>query len=153
MKCIIKFLCPIVALVLLQSCEKKVMEDEVIIDYYTYGAKFNWREDSIKTGSGDWAKIEKGNLFSWLAGNNTLQSSEFALYPDRTNIKADFFYSIKKDSVFALTLSTDAVYFRDENGKHRTDIVGQMSFLPDTSLTLRNTAISPAISVKYRLEK
>lgn len=153
MKCIFKFLCPIVALVLLQSCEKMSSADEVIIDPFTYGAKFNWREDSIKMGSGDWAKIAKGNVFSWLAQDGNLQSSNFAIYPERTNIKTDFSYTIQKDSVFALTLSSDTVYLLDENRKRRIDLVGQISFSPDTSLILRNTAISPAISVKYRLEK
>jgi hypothetical protein len=137
-------------LFILQSCEKEGTKKEVMIDYFTYGAKFNWREDSIKTDNGDWTKVAKGNEFSWLAQNNNLQSSNFAVYPDRTNIKADFLYTIQKDSVFALRLSSDSVYFLDENSNLRTDLKGQIT---DTSLILRNTAISPAISVKYRLKK
>ena len=153
MKCFFKFLCPIVALVLLQSCEKEGTKNEVIIDYFTYSAKFNWLEDSIKTDNADWTKVAKGNVFSWLAQDNNLQSSSSAVYPDRTNIKADFLYTIQKDSVFALRLSSDTVYFLDANRNRRTDIEGQITFSPDTSLILRNTAISPVISVKYRLEK
>lgn len=153
MKCFFKFLCPIVALVLLQSCEKEGTKDEVIVDYFTYGAKFNWREDYIKTGNGDWSKVEKGNVFSWLAQDISLQSSGFAIYPDKTNIKADFHYTIQKDSVFVLKLSSDSVYFLDANSNLRTDIEGQITFSPDTSLILRNTEISPAISIKYKLEK
>ena len=137
-------------LFILQSCEKAGTKKEVIIDYFTYGAKFDWREDSIKTDNGGWTKVAKGNVFSWLAQNNNLKSSNFAVYLDRTNIKADFFYMIQKDSVLALRLSSDSVYFLDENRNLRTDLKGQIT---DTSLILRYTAISPAISVKYRLEK
>jgi len=67
MKYFFKFLCPIVALMLLQSCEKKDKDDDLQIDHFPYGAKFNWQEDSIKTGNGDWAKVAKGICFhGWL---------------------------------------------------------------------------------------
>jgi len=158
MKCIIKFLCPIVALVILQSCEKKGLEDEVIIDYYNYATKFDWREDSVKTGSGDWAKIEKGTLFTLLSEDLTLgkalqRPGGFAIYINRNNLRAEFIYSISKDSIFTFSLSKDSIYFPDQSGRYRTDLKGQLSFSPDTSLILRNTAISPEISIKYRLEK
>lgn len=140
-------------LVLLQSCEKDSTGDETIIDHLTYGAKFNWLEDSIKVDNGNWKKVANSNVFSWLAQDGNLQSSNFAVYHNRANIKANFFYTIQKDSVFALKLSSGTVYFLDENHNRRADLEGQITFLPDTLLILNNTAVSPAISVKYRLER
>ncbi|KAA2240676.1 hypothetical protein F0L74_31525 [Chitinophaga agrisoli] len=140
------------ALLLFQSCDKKDQDDDLQIDPFTYGAKFNWREDSIKT-SESWTKIANGNAFSWLAQGNTLQSSNFATYSSRTNIKTDFVYTIQKDSVFALKLTADSIYFLDANGNQRTDVKGKLTLSPDTSLILLNTAVSPEIRIKYRLEK
>lgn len=152
MKFLLNIFCSIVALTYLQSCKKESGDNEVAIDYFTYGAKFNWREDSIKVGTGDWTKVANGHVFSWLAPDRTLQNSNFASYADRTNIKADFPYVIAKDSVFAIKLSADNVYFLDHSNKQRTDVVGQVNLAPDSSLILINTAVSPIISIKYRLE-
>ncbi|TDQ09473.1 hypothetical protein [Pedobacter metabolipauper] len=153
MKWFLKMMCPVVALILLQSCEKEVANNEEIIDHFTYGAKFNWREDAIKTGNGDWKKITNGHVFSWLAQGSSLQRSNFAVYSNRANINADFLYTIQKDSVFALILVSDTVYFLNADHNRRTDLEGNLTFSPDSSLILKNTAISPAISVKYKLEK
>jgi hypothetical protein len=154
MKYFFKFLCPIVALLLLQSCDKKDQGGELQIDYFTYGAKFNWREDSIKTDKSEsWTKIENGNVFSWLAKDNLLQNSNFGMYGAQTNIQASFVYTIQKDSVFALKQTADSIYFLDGNGNQRTDVKGRISFSPDTSLILLNKAVSPEITIKYRLEK
>ncbi|MEZ2444584.1 hypothetical protein AB6805_22820 [Chitinophaga sp. RCC_12] len=154
MKSFFIFLCPIVALLLLQSCGKDDNNDDLQIDPFTYGAKFDWREDSIKTQQeGSWTKIGNGNIFSWLARENTLQSTSFAAYGLRTNIKANFVYTIQKDSVFALKLTADSIYFLDGDGRQRTDLKGKVTYSPDTSLVVINTAVSPAITIKYRLEK
>lgn len=154
MKSFFIFLCPIVTLLLLQSCDKNDKDDDLQVDPFTYGAKFDWREDSIKTQQeGAWTKISNGNVFSWLAKDNTLQSTSFAAYGLRTNIKTDFVYTIRKDSVFAIKLTADSIYFMDGNGKPRTDLKGKITYSPDTSLVLLNTAVSPAITIKYKLEK
>jgi hypothetical protein len=143
-----------VASLLLQSCGKDNQNKEVQVDHFTYGAKFNWREDSVKTkAEGGWTKIENGNIFSWLAKDNTLQSTHFAAYGVRTNIKADFVLTIQKDSVFALKQTADSIYFMDSNGNQRTDVKGKITYSPDTSLILLNTAVSPVITIKYKLEK
>ncbi|WPV01458.1 hypothetical protein SNE26_06700 [Mucilaginibacter sp. cycad4] len=153
MKTFLKFLCPIMALVLFQSCKKESTESKVVIDPYTYAAKFNWMEDSIKVDNSAWTKVAKGNLFSWLSQDGKVQKSNFAIYNKRANIKTDFVYAIQKDSVFALKLLSDTVYFLDKNGNSRADLKGQVTLGKDTSLILRNTGASPAISVKYKLEK
>jgi Txe/YoeB family toxin of Txe-Axe toxin-antitoxin module len=154
MKCFFTFLCPIVALLVLQSCGKEDKDNDLQIDPFTYGAKFDWREDSVKTQQeGSWTKIQDGNVFSWLAKNNTLQSTTFGAYGLRTNIKTNFVYTIEKDSVFALRLTADSIYFLDGNGHQRTDVKGKITYSPDTSLVVLNTAVSPGITIKYKLEK
>lgn len=94
-------------------------------------------------GNGDWAKVAKGNLFSWLAKDCNLQGN-VAIYQTEL-IKADFSYTIQKNSVFKMTLPSNTVYFLDESLKRRTDIEGQISFSQKTSLILHNTAISTDI--------
>lgn len=137
---------------LLQSCKKESKKDMLIIEPKN-AVEFDWREDSIEINNSDWTKVAEGNVFSWFSPNGSrLQNSHFGLYKDKENIKT-FFYSTQIDLVFALELSADTVYLFDENNKHRTDIVGQIRFSPDTSLILHNTAISPAISISYRLER
>ena len=136
-----------------QSCEKSAQEPEVIIDYYTYAAKYNWSEDSIKTGDGQWVKVEKSNTFSWLSPVNSLQKSNAAVYSNISNIKTNFNYLIPKDSVFTIKLSSDTVYFIGANNNNRTDLIGNLTFSTDTSLVLRNLGVSPAVSIKYKQRK
>jgi len=154
MKCLFIFLCPIVTLLLLQSCSKNDSNNEIQTDPFTYAKQFNWREDSIKTGSDiTWTKVGNGNVFSWLASKSTLQSAAFATYVGRTNIKTNFEYAIVKDSVFVLQQKSDSIFFLDANDNRRADVKGIVSYSPDTSLVLINTAVSPALTIKYKLEK
>jgi hypothetical protein len=153
----LKFLSLIVALLLLQSCVKE-NANELIVDPFTYGSRISWREDSIKMGNGAWEKIEKGNLFAWLADNPLLDSAlqtpnVFSIYDNSSNLKTNFIYVIEKDAVFVTGLTSSAIYFQDEDGDQRTDISGQISLSPDTSLILRNIGIVPEVSIKYKLEK
>lgn len=155
----LKFLLPIGVLLLLQSCDKYDREEEIIIeDHFNYASRFNFREDSIRKGGGKWENIQNGNLFTWLSDDLTLgktlqRPGGFATYLRRTNLKANFIYSIAKDSVFTFRLSKDSIYFLDEGGRNRTDLNGQLIFATDTSLILHNTAESPAVSIKYKLER
>lgn len=158
MKCFLKFLCPIVALFLLQSCIKDRDQSELIIDPFTYGSRFDWVEDSIKIDKEDWTKIEKGSVFTWLVDDSILinaikTSKGFATYYDRSNLKTDFIYSNIEDEVFSFTLSSDSIYFLDRNGEFREDVYGQINVLSDTSLILHNTGSEPYISIKYKLEE
>lgn len=154
MKYCFNFLCSVAVLILIQSCGKKDKATDPQIDHFTFGAKFNWKEDVIKTDKeGSWVKISNGNIFSWLAKDSTLRGSNFALYSVRTNLKADFVYTIQPDSVFAIKQLADSVFFLDKNGLQRTDIKGRVTFSPDTSLILVNAGVSPEIMIKYRLEK
>jgi hypothetical protein len=141
------------ALLLLQACEKVGTEGEVIVDPYTFASKHDWLEDSIKIDNRGWAKIENGNVFSWMSQSGNLINSNFAIYPNRTNIKADFFHSIEADSVFAINLEGDSVFFLDANKTLRNDLKGKMTISSDTTLILNNVSASPSISIKYRLEK
>lgn len=154
MKSIFKFICVLIAFSSLQSCDKNDIEGERIIDNFTYATKFDWRENSIKSGDGTWVKAENGNIFSWLLDSDTtlITPNGFATYNDRKNIRTDFIYTIEKDSVFSYRISSDTVYFLDANGNKRTDIYGQITTTPDTSLILHNMSVSPNISIRYRPE-
>jgi hypothetical protein len=143
----------ILLLVSIQSCTKSTTAPGVIIDPYTYAVRYDWREDSVQTGSGSWAKIENGRTFSWLSQNIDIQKSNFATYSNRANIKTNFMYVIQKDSVFAINLSSDTVCFFGAGNKQRADLTGRLTLSPDTLLTLHNTGVVPAVSLKYKLVK
>ena len=81
-----------------------------------------------------------------------LHHTRFAVYDNRSNINTDFSYTIRQDSVFTIELSSDTLYFLDADKDYRTDIQGRVIFSPDTALILRNSAVSPGISIKYRLK-
>lgn len=141
------------------SCEKQDKEDLRVIDYFTYGKRFDFREVSIKTGSGDWAAMDKGHVFSLLGEASSLEDQlsiprGSATYNDRTNLKTDFVYSILKDSVFPYAIQSDSIYFFDESMENfRSDLKGELLFSPDTAIILHNTGTSPTISIKYILER
>ncbi len=159
MKYFYRFFCLVMALVALISCEKYNAENEIIVDPFTYGKKFNFREVSLKTGNGDWTAIENGNVFAWLGGATTLSDQlqipkGFAIYNDRSNLQADFIYTIAKDSVFSFRIYDDSLYFFDESKENlRPDLKGEIVFSPDTSIILYNTGKLPSISIKYRFER
>ena len=154
MKYTCRFLCSIFVLALFQSCLKSKKDNRgVIIDQFTYGTKYNWREDYAQSLNGEWIQIKKGNTFSWLSQKSDLQKSTFALYSNVVNIKTNFYYVIQKDSVFAIKLVSDTVYFIDANNKRRTDLVGHLTYSPDTLMILRNVGITPNIFIRYKLEK
>lgn len=154
----LKILLAMGGIVLLQSCDKYDNEKEIIKDHYNYSSRFNFREDSIRKGNGNWENIEKGNIFTWLSEDLTIgrtlqRPGGFATYLKRNNLQADFIFSIAKDSVFTFRLSKDSIYFLDEAGRYRTDLKGQLIYAPDTSLILHNTTVSPPVSIKYKLER
>lgn len=155
MKTPFKFLSVLVIVVATQSCKKNNYSDkEVIKDHFNYATRFDFREDSIKVGNSGWEKIAKGGLFSWLATKpGNLQQTNFATYQNRMNIKTDFKYVIQKDSIFALRLASDTIYFLISYKNRRTDLIGQIKLASDTSLILKNMGISPELSIKYKLEK
>lgn len=139
---------------LLTSCYKKKTENKIIVDHFTYQKKLNWREDSIRINKGDWQKIEKGNVFSWLLQSDDLQSpSVFATYDHTDNVKTGFIFAISADSVFLFRQSSGVIYFPDKEGSNRTDVVGQLSFTPDTTLVLNNNGVTPDLSIKYKIER
>lgn len=147
------FLYSIIGLILLQSCIKSETKPRVIVDPYTYAAKFNWYEDSIKTGNSAWVKVNNGNSLSWLSQANDFRKSNFATYSNPVNIKTNFSYVIKNDSVFAIKLSSDSVFFMGSDNSLRSDLVGELAFSTDTSLLLKNTGVTPTISIRYKLKK
>lgn len=154
MKYAIIILCLIFVLGLLSSCYKKKAENKIIVDHFTYQKKLKWREDSTRVNKGDWQKIEKGNVFSWLLQSDDLQRpSVFATYDHLDNIKTGFIYTISTDSVFLFRQSSGIIYFPDKDGKNRTDIEGQLSFTPDTTLVLNNNSVTPGFSIKYKIER
>lgn len=152
------FLLTLISVVFL-SCERQDSEDEKIIDYFTYGKRFDFREISMKTGTGDWENIDNGNVFSWLGGEASLSNQlkipqGDATYDDRANLRADFIYNLPKDSVFSYSIRSDSLYFFDESMENfRTDLKGELIFSPDTIIILHNTGVSPTISIKYSFEK
>ncbi|WP_343670565.1 hypothetical protein [Chitinophaga sp.] len=153
MKCFINLLFPVAALLLFQSCDKKDDGDTRVIDPLTYSSSFNWREDSIKAGNAEaFSKIENGNVFTWLANSTLVSKSEFAIYRVQSNIQADFAYTVTADSVIALKLTNDSIYFYDKENHLRTDLFGKVTYSPEASLVLFNTAVSPGITIKYKLE-
>lgn len=133
--------------------------EEVIIDFFTYGKRFNFRETSIKIGDGEWTTVEEGNLFTLLGDKTTLDEElqnplGLATYDDRTNLKTDFVYVMNEDLVFSYKLLDETLFFFDEDMEKRTDIVGEMMLSQDTTfIILHNTGISPKVSIKYILEK
>jgi hypothetical protein len=153
MKYTFRFLSSIISVMLFQSCLKTGAEPDVIIDPYVYAARYNWYEDSMQMGDGEWAKVEKPHIFSWLSQDNDFRKSNFAIYPNTDNIKTNFNYVIQKDSVLSIRLSSDTVYFIGADDRRRTDLIGLLTFSTDTLLTLHNTGVTPAISIKYKMKK
>lgn len=154
MKTIIYLFFTIVALFLFQSCDKKEDENTIIICPANFASIYKWREDSINAGkTGTFNKVGNGKVLTWLSSYNTLDKSEYGTYHDLTNIRTGFEYIILPDSVFSLKVIADSVYFYDKERNIRTDLIGHVTFAPDTSLVLLNTAVSPAITIKYKFEK
>lgn len=146
-----------IVLLAFQSCLKQADEPEIIIDPYVYGHSFTWREDSIKTGNGSWTKIENGNTFIWLGNDEKIslmlqRDGGFATYKKTANLRADFSYVIANDSVFSFKLTSDSIYFQGVNKENRRDLNGYLSTQDVPQMTLYNTGVSPAVSIKYKLE-
>lgn len=153
MKTIFNLLFPVIVLFLFQSCDKKEDENTITICPVTFPTLFKWREDSINADKpGAFNKIEKGHVFTWISTYGTLDKSDFAMYQDLSNIRTDLEFAIVPDSVFILKLIADSVYFYDKEKHVRTDLKGHITYTPDTSLVLYNTAVSPAITIKYKRE-
>lgn len=157
MKNIYNILSILAILVIYQSCDKNDVSEEKIIDPFTYGINFNFREVSVKIGNEEWTAIENGNTFSLLGNKPTLGGhlkipKGFATYDNDSNLRTDFVYTIEKDLVFSYNLSNDTIYFLDERKENREDVFGIISLEQDTTLVIHNKSLSPNLSLKYKFE-
>jgi hypothetical protein len=148
-----QILIAVVFIVLVQSCTKKDSTGEIIVDHFTYSKKYNFVEDSIRTGNGTWVKIAGGNTFSWLSNGQSFNQNTFGVYPEAGNIKTTFDYTIKADSVIGFQIAADSIFFLNSDKVRRTDVKGKIILKTDTTLILNNTGVAPSISIVYKLKK
>lgn len=157
-KCSYYFLGVIISLILFESCQGQDIEKEIEIDPLTYATNFSFREVSIKIGEADWVPIEDGNLFSMLGNSSSLEDhlklpTGVATYNDKSNLNADFIYTIANDFVFSYKLAGDKIYFLDENKENRTDLIGEILLNDEKIIIFQNKSISPNILIKCKFEE